>query len=56
MAGFCIMRFKETKGHYPFVKPKTAAPSVNSLSSSSSQQAVDADKTARVKIAGAPGA
>nr|K7ND00.1 RecName: Full=High affinity iron permease ftrA [Epichloe festucae E2368]AET13877.1 high-affinity iron permease [Epichloe festucae] len=56
MVGFCTMRFKETKGHYPFAKPKTADPSVNSRSSSSSQQGVDVGKTAGVEIAGAPGA
>ncbi|KAG5988384.1 hypothetical protein E4U54_004674, partial [Claviceps lovelessii] len=49
MAGFVIMRFKETKGHYPFLKAKTAAPAPASVASQSSSSQGGMDKTPAVK-------
>ncbi|KAG5940060.1 hypothetical protein E4U59_002716 [Claviceps monticola] len=50
MAGFATMRFKETKGHYPFFKAKAAAPSVGDSQSSSSQHEIG-EKAPAIKVA-----
>ncbi|OAQ73056.1 plasma membrane iron permease [Pochonia chlamydosporia 170] len=48
MAGFILMRFKETKGHWPFMKPKHSVAQEDSRSGSSSQQGGAAEKTTNV--------
>lgn len=49
MAGFIVMRFKEMKGHWPFMKAKPAAVEEDSRSGSSSQQGGVVEKTSNVK-------
>ncbi|KAK2589803.1 high-affinity iron permease [Conoideocrella luteorostrata] len=57
MLGFALMRFKETKGRYPFSKAKAGAPSEHSRSDSSSQQGgVVTEKAPGIKETTASGA
>lgn len=49
MAGFILMRFKETKGHWPFMKAKAASVDEDSRSGSSSQQGAVVEKTSNIK-------
>lgn len=48
MAGFIVMRFKETKGHWPFMKAKAPAAREDSVSGSSSPQESEVVKSTNV--------